>query len=129
VYKDELTIYIVPSSVVPVMTFLRDHTQCQYKSVMDVTAVDYPTRNFRFEVGVRSLTCNYEARKALISSPFSQIVYNLLSIVHQSRIRVKTYTDEITPIPSCVGVFSGANWYEREVWDMFGVFFLGHPDL
>ena len=51
VYKDELTIYIVPSSVLPVLTFLRDHTQCQYKAVMDITAVDYPTRNFRFEVG------------------------------------------------------------------------------
>ncbi len=50
VYKDELTVYIIPSSVVPVLTFLRDHTQCQYKSVMDITAVDYPTRNFRFEV-------------------------------------------------------------------------------
>ncbi|CAD6583555.1 MAG: Putative NADH-ubiquinone oxidoreductase 30.4 kDa subunit, mitochondrial [Tremellales sp. Tagirdzhanova-0007] len=106
VYKDELTIYIVPSSVLPVLTFLRDHTQCQYKAVMDITAVDYPTRNFRFE-----------------------IVYNLLSVAHQSRIRVKTYTDEVTPVQSCVGLFSGANWYEREVWDMFGVFFIGHPDL
>ena len=50
-YKDELTVYIPPTAVLPVLTFLRDHTQCQYKSVMDITAVDYPTRNFRFEVG------------------------------------------------------------------------------
>ncbi|WVQ93363.1 hypothetical protein IAU59_000431 [Kwoniella sp. CBS 9459] len=106
VYKDELTLYIPPTSVVPVLTFLRDHTQCQYKAVMDITAVDYPTRPNRFE-----------------------IVYNLLSVAHQSRIRVKTYADEVTPVPSCVGVFSGANWYEREVWDMYGVFFSGHPDL
>lgn len=58
-----------------------------------------------------------------------QVVYNLLSVAHQSRIRVKTYADEITPVPSAVEVFSGANWYEREVWDMYGVFFSGHPDL
>ncbi|ORX38905.1 hypothetical protein BD324DRAFT_617845 [Kockovaella imperatae] len=106
VYKDELTIYIPPSAVVPVLTFLRDHSQCQYKAVMDITAVDYPTREMRFE-----------------------IVYNLLSVAHQSRIRVKTYADEITPVPTAVGVFNGANWYEREVWDMYGVFFDGHPDL
>ena len=68
--------------------------------------MDFPTRAMRFEV-----------------------VYNLLSITHQSRIRVKTYTDEVTPVPSAVGIFSGANWYEREVWDLFGIFFSGHPDL
>ncbi|ORY29152.1 hypothetical protein BCR39DRAFT_532962 [Naematelia encephala] len=106
VYKDELTLYIPPDAVIPVMTFLRDHTQCQYKSVMDITAVDYPTRTYRFEV-----------------------VYNLLSVVHQSRIRVKTYADELSPVPTITGLFSGANWYEREVWDMYGVFFSGHPDL
>jgi NADH dehydrogenase (ubiquinone) Fe-S protein 3 len=53
----------------------------------------------------------------------------LLSVAHQSRLRVKTYADEVTPVPSAVGIFSGANWYEREVWDMYGVFFTGHPDL
>jgi hypothetical protein len=56
-------------------------------------------------------------------------VYNLLSVAHQSRIRVKTYADEITPVPSAVGVYNGANWYEREVWDMYGIYFSGHPDL
>ena len=106
VYKDELTIYIPPTAVVPTLTFLRDHQQCLYKAVMDITAVDYPTRSIRFEV-----------------------VYNLLSVEHQSRIRVKTYADEVTPVPSAVGIYSGANWYEREVWDMYGVFFEGHPDL
>ncbi|KAK6904561.1 NADH dehydrogenase (ubiquinone) Fe-S protein 3 [Kwoniella mangroviensis CBS 10435] len=106
VYKDELTLYIPPTSVVPTLTFLRDHTQCQYKQVMDITAVDFPSRVNRFE-----------------------IVYHLLSVAHQSRIRVKTYADEVTPVPSSVGVFNGANWYEREVWDMYGVFFSGHPDL
>ncbi|WOO83436.1 NADH-ubiquinone oxidoreductase 30 subunit, mitochondrial [Vanrija pseudolonga] len=106
VYKDELTLYIPPAAVVPVLTFLRDHTQTQYKQVMDITAVDYPTREKRFEV-----------------------VYNLLSVAHQSRIRVKTYADEVSPVPSATAVFEGANWYEREVWDMYGVFFAGHPDL
>ena len=106
VYKDELTLYVPPQAVVPVLTFLRDHTQSQYKAVMDITAVDFPTRANRFEV-----------------------VYNLLSITHQSRIRVKTYADEVSPVPTATGLFNGANWYEREVWDMYGVFFSGHPDL
>ncbi len=74
--------------------------------VADITAVDYPTRNNRFEV-----------------------VYNLLSVRHNSRIRVKTYADEATPVPSITSLYDGANWYEREVYDLFGVFFVGHPDL
>jgi NADH dehydrogenase (ubiquinone) Fe-S protein 3 len=74
--------------------------------VSDITAVDYPTRDQRFEV-----------------------VYNLLSVRHNSRIRVKTYADEASPVPSITGLYDGANWYEREVYDMFGVFFVGHPDL
>ncbi|KAH8081226.1 hypothetical protein HD553DRAFT_316131 [Filobasidium floriforme] len=106
IYKDELTLYTAPSGVLPVLQFLRDHHRCQYKSVMDITAVDVPTRSHRFEV-----------------------VYHLLSYAHNSRIRVKTYADEITPVPSATGLFRGADWYEREVWDMFGVFFSGHPDL
>jgi len=106
VLKDELTLYVAPQSIVPVMTFLRDHDNCQYKSVMDICGADYPTRSHRFEV-----------------------VYHLLSHRYSSRIRVKTYTDEVTPVPSIVGVFRGADWYERETWDMYGVFFSGHPDL
>lgn len=74
--------------------------------VADITAVDYPTRNMRFEV-----------------------VYNLLSVRHNSRIRVKTYADEARPVPSICSLYDGANWYEREVYDLFGVFFIGHPDL
>ena len=122
VYKDELTLYIPPTAVVPVLTFLRDHTQCQYKSVMDITAVDYPTRAMRFEVSCYLHQVSFELMHW-------QIVYNLLSVAHQSRIRVKTYADEISPVPTATGIFSGANWYEREVWDMYGVFFDGHPDL
>ena len=106
VWKDELTIYIPPSGVIPVISFLKYHTAAEYTMVADITAVDFPTRQNRFEV-----------------------VYNLLSIRHNSRIRVKTYADEATPVPSVTGLYDGANWYEREVYDLFGVFFIGHPDL
>lgn len=106
VWKDELTLFVAPSAVLPVMFFLKDHSSAQFKSVMDVCGVDYPTRENRFEV-----------------------VYNLLSVRHNARIRVKTYANETTPVPSIAEVFQGANWYEREVYDMFGVFFSGHPDL
>ena len=106
VWKDELTIYITPSGVLPVISFLKYHTAAEYTMVADITAVDYPTKDQRFEV-----------------------VYNLLSVRHNSRIRVKTYADEATPVPSITGLYDGANWYEREVYDLFGVFFVGHPDL
>ncbi|KAF2136263.1 uncharacterized protein K452DRAFT_259255 [Aplosporella prunicola CBS 121167] len=106
VWKDELTIYIPPSGVIPVFTFLKLHTAAEYTQVSDITAVDYPTKDQRFEV-----------------------VYNLLSVRHNSRIRVKTYADEATPVPSITSLYDGANWYEREVYDLFGVFFVGHPDL
>ncbi len=104
--KDELTLYIAPPSVVPVLTFLRDHTQCQFKSCVDVSGADYPTRSQRFEV-----------------------IYHLLSVRYNMRIRVKTYADEVTPVPSATAVYRAADWYEREVYDLFGVFFVGHPDL
>ena len=73
---------------------------------MDISGADYPSRTKRFEV-----------------------VYHMLSITHNSRIRVKTYADEVSPVPSIVPLFGGADWYEREIWDLFGVFFSGHPDL
>jgi len=106
IWKDELSIHIPPSGVIPVMTFLKYHTAAEYTQISDITAVDYPTKDQRFEV-----------------------VYNLLSVRHNSRIRVKTYADEATPVPSVCSLYDGANWYEREVYDLFGVFFVGHPDL
>ncbi|KAI0005452.1 NADH-ubiquinone oxidoreductase 30.4 kDa subunit [Russula compacta] len=106
VLKDELTLYIAPSAVTPVLTFLRDHSQCQFKSVMDISGVDFPERDKRFEV-----------------------VYHLLSITYAARIRVKTYAGEADAVPSATPLFSGANWYEREAWDLFGIFFKDHPDL
>ena len=106
VWKDELIINTAPSGLLPVMNFLKSHTAAEYTMVSDITAVDFPTKDQRFEV-----------------------VYNLLSVRYNSRIRVKTYADEATPVPSITGLFEGALWYEREVYDMFGVFFTGHPDL
>lgn len=106
VYKDELSLHIAPSAIIPVMTFLRDHTGAQFKQVMDICGVDYPTRSNRFEV-----------------------VYNMLSLRYNARIRVKTYADEVTPVPSITPLFNGANWFEREAYDMFGIYFTDHPDL
>ncbi|CAN8005772.1 unnamed protein product [Ixodes pacificus] len=103
---DELEVMIAPEGVVPVLSFLKDHHNAQYSNIVDIAGVDVPTRQYRFEV-----------------------VYNLLSLHFNSRIRVKTYTDELTALDSATPVYKGANWYEREVWDMFGVFFGNHPDL
>jgi len=105
-HGNELEILICPEGVIPVLTFLRDHTMCQYKQLVDVTAVDWPSKPYRFEV-----------------------VYNMLSVQFNTRIRVKTYTDELTPIESANPLFLSADWAEREVWDMYGVFFSNHPDL
>ena len=105
-WKDELTIFIPPAGVIPTFSFLKNHTAAEFTQVSDITAVDYPTRDARFE-----------------------IVYNLLSVRHNARIRVKTYADEATPVPSITSLYDGANWYEREVYDLFGVFFVDHPDL
>lgn len=106
VWKDELCIFIAPNAVTPVFKFLKYHTAAEFTQISDITAVDYPTRNMRFEV-----------------------VYNMLSVRHNARIRVKTYADEATPVPSITSLYDGANWYEREVYDLFGVFFTDHPDL
>ena len=105
-HGNELEVLICLEGVIPVLTFLRDHTNAQFKQLVDVTAVDWPTRPYRFE-----------------------IVYNLLSIQFNTRIRVKTYTDELTPVDSATPLFLSADWAEREVWDMYGVFFSNHPDL
>ncbi|XP_015517417.1 NADH dehydrogenase [ubiquinone] iron-sulfur protein 3, mitochondrial [Neodiprion pinetum] len=103
---DELEVLIAPEGVVPVLSFLKDHQNAQFLNIVDITAIDVPSRDNRFE-----------------------LIYNLLSLRYNARIRVKTYTDELSPVDSACEVFKGANWYEREIWDMFGVFFANHPDL
>jgi len=103
---DELEVLIDPTGIVPVISFLKNHHNGQFSVLADIAGMDVPTRKYRFE-----------------------IIYNLLSLRYNSRIRVKTYTDELTPIDSLCPVFEAANWYEREIWDMYGVFFTNHPDL
>jgi NADH-quinone oxidoreductase subunit C len=102
----ELTITADASQIVKIATFLRDDPACQFVSIIDVTAVDYPSRPQRFDV-----------------------VYHLLSPRLNQRIRVKVMTDEETPVRSITGVFRGADWFERETFDLYGVLFTGHPDM
>ena len=102
----ELTITGKASEIVRIATYLRDDPACQFVSVIDVSAVDWPSREQRFDV-----------------------VYHLLSPRLNQRIRVKVMTDEVTPVPSIIGVFHGADWFERETYDLYGVLFTGHPDM
>lgn len=106
ILHDELIITSRPDAIVKVLTYLRDDVNCQFKLLMDVCGADYPEREPRFEV-----------------------VYNLLSLNHNNRVRVKVQTDESTPVPSASGVFSSAGWWEREAWDLFGIYFANHADL
>ena len=106
VTHSELTIEVNWDAIVTVLSFLRDDSNCQFRQLMDICGVDYPGRERRFEV-----------------------VYHLLSLRQNQRIRVKLSTDESTPVPSVTGVFSAAGWWEREAWDLYGILFSGHPDL
>lgn len=100
------TFIVYPQYVVPFCKFCRDHINTQYKQLIDLTVIDYPSREFRFVV-----------------------VYNLSSHTYNSRITFMTSVDEITPLESLTTLFSSAIWWEREAWDLFGVFFSNHPDL
>ncbi len=106
VVQNQLIIKCDSDKLIPLVRYLRDHTNCQYKGFVDICGVDHPERTKRFEV-----------------------VYNLLSHSFNSRILVKTEVDELTPVNSLCSLFGAANWFEREVWDMFGIFFVDHPDL
>ena len=102
----ELCIHARSEKIVKIMTYLRDDINCQFKVLLDVCGVDYPERDERFD-----------------------ITYHMLSMTLNQRIRVKIRTDEKKPVPSVVSVFSSANWWERETWDLLGIYFSGHPDL
>jgi len=104
--RGDLTVITGRSHLLNLLRFLRDHTNTQYKVLVDITAVDYPQREKRFEV-----------------------VYLLLSVRYSSRITVKLSVDPFEGLPTATDLFKSANWFEREVWDMFGVFFHQHPDL
>jgi NADH-quinone oxidoreductase subunit C len=102
----ELNVTTMARDIVKVMTFLRDDERCQFWAFVDVTAVDWPSRERRFDV-----------------------VYHLLSPKQNIRIRVKIAVAEGETVPSIIDVFPGANWFEREAYDLYGVPFTGHPDM
>jgi NADH-quinone oxidoreductase subunit C len=102
----QLTLDARAADLIKVMTFLRDDPRCQFISFIDATAVDWPAREKRFDM-----------------------VYHLLSPKLNRRVRVKVETDETTPVPSVVPVYPGADWFEREAYDLYGVLFVGHPDM
>lgn len=105
-FRDELIIEVDVLNLRNVLLFLRDHENCLFKVLIDIFAVDYPARDSRFE-----------------------LVYCLLSPKYNCRIKIKTFVDEFTPVDSIVDLHQSANWLEREVWDMNGIYVEGHPDL
>lgn len=102
----EMTVHARRAEIVKVISFLRDDPLCRYASLIDIAGADYPGRDRRFEV-----------------------VYHMLSMAHNTRIRIKAATDEDVPMPSITSLFPNADWYEREAFDMYGISFDGHPDL
>lgn len=106
VERGSLTIRVNRAAIVRMLAWLRDDSRTDCQQLIDLTAVDYPEQENRFEV-----------------------CYQLLSLAHNHRLLVKCVTDEDTPVPSVWEVYSAATWYEREVWDMYGIFFADNPDL
>ena len=102
----ELTLTVARDRIIDVLATLRDDPAWQFECLIDICGVDYPERPERFEV-----------------------VYHLLSLRKNQRIRVKLATDEDTPVPSVIEIFPAANWFEREAYDMYGILFSNHPDL
>jgi NADH-quinone oxidoreductase subunit C len=102
----ELTLETEAPRIVEVLTFLREDPTCRFMVLIDICGVDYPNRPRRFDV-----------------------VYHLLSMHQNQRVRVKLQTDEASPVPSVISVFPAADWFEREAFDMYGIFFSDHPDL
>lgn len=106
VVGDEVSVTVAAAALPELLTWLRDEPSLLFRELIDLCGVDYPERERRFEV-----------------------VYHLLSMHHNLRLRVKVETDEATPVPSVIAVFPTAGWFERETWDMYGILFSGNPDL
>ena len=106
VLRGELIVRVRPGAIASALTYLRDDASCHFEQLVDVCGVDYPDEENRLEV-----------------------VYQLLSLQHNQRVRVKVRTDEDTPVPSVAGVYPVATWFERETWDMYGVLFSDNPDF
>ena len=105
-WKDEMVIHAEADKIHDILYFLRSDEKCLFAQLQAITAADYPQDEKRFEV-----------------------IYLLLSLKHNRRAIVKIRTDDKTPVPTVTGLYNSANWFEREVWDMFGIKFSGHPDL
>ncbi len=103
---DELNIDVTPQNIVGFIEFLKSDASCKFSTLVDITAVDYPERPKRFDV-----------------------VYHLLSMYQNQRVRLRVSLREEDMVPSIISVHPSANWFEREVFDMFGILFSGHPDL
>jgi NADH-quinone oxidoreductase subunit C len=103
---NQLAVAIEAGRIVDVVKFLRDDPNCRFVNITDITAVDYPARDKRFDV-----------------------IYHFLSPTLNTRIRLKVHADETTQVPSIIDVFPGADWFEREAYDLYGVIFTGHPDM
>ena len=106
IVNGELTLEARRAEIVKVISFLRDDPICKFSSLIDICGVDYPSRERRFDV-----------------------VYHMLSMAHNTRIRIKVMTDETVPVHSITSLFPNADWYEREAFDMYGILFDQHPDL
>lgn len=102
----QLTVQVKRDAIIRCLTFLRDDPKCLFKVMIDLCGVDYPDRPERFDV-----------------------VYHLLSLKLNQRLRVKVATDEENPVPSIVSLYSAAGWFEREAWDLYGIYFADNPDL
>src|ERR1700742_1174715 len=103
---DQLTVTVLPEKIVDIVKYLRDEPSLRFVNITDVTAVDYPGREKRFDV-----------------------VYHLLSPTLNTRLRLRAAAGETTQGPSVIEVFPGADWFERECYDLYGVIFTGHPDM
>lgn len=106
IFMNDLTLYIPKTFMYQTFNFLHKHSNTQYKILSDIAGKDLPNQSLRFEV-----------------------IYNLLSIFYNNRLSIKIKVNETTQLPSITSIFTSANWWERELWDMFGISFTNHPDL
>ena len=106
VARDELVVDVRADQVVRVLKFLKDDPRCRFEQLVDLCGVDYPERDPRFDV-----------------------VYHLLSMSHNRRLRLRIGVNEDQPVPSATEVYPSAGWWERETWDLYGIYFAGNPDL
>lgn len=106
IFYNEIVLFIESKYLLSTLLFLKNHTMFQYKILTCISGVDYPDRKYRFE-----------------------IVYDLLSVVFNNRLRIKIIQNELQSLESCESIYLSANWYECEIWDMYGVFFKNHSNL